>query len=185
MMLYLIRHGRTEANERWLYCGSTDLPLSEDGVERIKKCEKNYPFAQDYYTSGMNRTEQTLQLLYGNVPHTAVHALREMDFGDFEMHAYNELKTDARYLEWIDGDNFSKCCPNGESGAQMTARVLPAFRIIAERGRDAVIVTHGGVIAAIMQELFPEENKNRYDWQPAAAEGYAVDLALHCYTAVP
>ena len=27
----LIRHGKTEANERHLYCGSTDLSLSEKG----------------------------------------------------------------------------------------------------------------------------------------------------------
>ena len=34
--LYLIRHGRTEANEKWLYCGSTDLFLSEKGAEYLK-----------------------------------------------------------------------------------------------------------------------------------------------------
>ena len=26
MTIYLIRHGKTEANEKHLYCGSTDLP---------------------------------------------------------------------------------------------------------------------------------------------------------------
>ena len=31
MSIYLIRHGKTEANEKHLYCGSTDLPLSEKG----------------------------------------------------------------------------------------------------------------------------------------------------------
>ena len=32
MRIYLIRHGKTEANERRLYCGSTDLPLSRQGA---------------------------------------------------------------------------------------------------------------------------------------------------------
>ena len=31
----LIRHGRTEANEKWLYCGSTDLSLSDAGREEL------------------------------------------------------------------------------------------------------------------------------------------------------
>ena len=31
MTIYLIRHGKTEANERLLYCGSTDLSLTEVG----------------------------------------------------------------------------------------------------------------------------------------------------------
>jgi hypothetical protein len=35
MTVYLIRHGKTEANEKWLYCGSTDLPLSQKGREEL------------------------------------------------------------------------------------------------------------------------------------------------------
>ena len=91
-------------------------------------------------------------------------------------------------VKWTSG--ILKCirmnvCPNGESGAQMTERVLKAFRGIAEKGRDAVIVTHGGVIAAIMDYLFPDEGKNRYDWQPGSAEGYAVDLKERNYHKIP
>ena len=33
---------------------------------------------------------------------------------------------------------------------------------------------NGGVIACIMAQLFPEENKNRYQWQPEPGHGYAV-----------
>jgi len=36
MRLYLIRHGKTAANEQHLYCGSTDLPLSEKGIEELQ-----------------------------------------------------------------------------------------------------------------------------------------------------
>ena len=35
MRIYLIRHGKTEANERRLYCGSTDLPLSRQGAAEL------------------------------------------------------------------------------------------------------------------------------------------------------
>ena len=37
MIIYLIRHGKTEANERHLYCGSTDLPLSDAGIAEQKE----------------------------------------------------------------------------------------------------------------------------------------------------
>jgi len=38
MKLILIRHGKTEANEKHLYCGSTDIPLSDGGkAELIEK----------------------------------------------------------------------------------------------------------------------------------------------------
>ena len=41
MTIYLIRHGKTEANEKRLYCGSTDLPLSEAGREELRNLSYN------------------------------------------------------------------------------------------------------------------------------------------------
>ena len=35
MRILLLRHGITEANEKHLYCGSTDLPLSRAGREAL------------------------------------------------------------------------------------------------------------------------------------------------------
>lgn len=35
MKLILIRHGKTEANEKHLYCGSTDVSLSESGIKEL------------------------------------------------------------------------------------------------------------------------------------------------------
>ena len=35
--IYLIRHGRTEANEKHFYCGSTDLPLTEAGRASLRE----------------------------------------------------------------------------------------------------------------------------------------------------
>ena len=54
----------------------------------------------------------------------------------------------------------------------MRRRVLEAFSEIRE---DTVLVAHGGVIAAIMEHLFPEENKNRYQWQPDPGRGYRIE----------
>ena len=171
--IYLIRHGKTEANENHLYCGSSDLPLSEGGMAALGK--KRYDLsAERFLTSGMLRTEQTLRLLFGDVEHEIDPRFREVDFGDFELHSYEELKDDPAYQAWITGDNESNIPPNGESGAQMTRRVLEAFQELADRGADTVLIAHGGVIAAIMAHLFPGEGKNRYQWQPKPGEGYAL-----------
>ena len=35
-----------------------------------------------------------------------------------------------------------------------------------------MLVTHDGVIAALMEHLFPQENKNRYQWQSPNGGGY-------------
>lgn len=170
MTIYLIRHGKTVANEKRLYCGSSDLPLSENGRKELQTLTYKLP-AVRYVTSGMTRANQTLRILFGEVPFETDSRFREVDFGDFEMHSYEELKDCPAYQWWISGSNESNVPPNGESGQQMKKRVLEAFEEIRE---DTAIITHGGVIAAIMQYLFPEEKKTRYDWQPPNGCGYVI-----------
>ena len=177
MTIYLIRHGKTLANERRLYCGSTDLGLSEQGREELNRIHFDISNVR-FRTSGMKRANETLELLFGPVPYEICRELREVDFGSFEMKSYEQLKEDPAYIAWITGDNMANTPPGGESGNAMTYRVVEAFRSLGETGRDAVVVTHGGVIAAIMEHLFPEENKNRYQWQSANGCGYRLTEKL-------
>ncbi len=172
--IYLIRHGKTEANEKHLYCGITDLPLSEAGAQALR--ELSYPDIRGRFVcSGLRRTEQTLKILFGEVPFSVEPELQEVNFGTFEMHSYEELKNDPAYQRWLEGDNEKNVPPGGESGMQMQARVRRAFaRICAESG-STVIVTHGGVIAAIMADMFPQEGRNRYQWQPEPGHGYVLE----------
>ena len=201
MQLYLIRHGKTVANDKHLYCGSTDLPLSENGIEELKNFHYRVPSENiKYMTSGMLRTEQTLKILFGDVEYAVDDRFREMDFGIFEMHSYEELKSNPEYQKWITGDNEANICPEGESGNLMRQRVLEGLRALMgdtermnrrevignlaqtmpethnqlDRCDNVVLIAHGGTIAIIMEYLFPEERKNRYSWQPRTGCGYLV-----------
>ncbi len=174
MRLYLIRHGKTRANEEHRYCGSTDLPLSQRGMAELTGLGYELPRAR-LLTSGMARTEQTLEALFGPVPHGVDPGFREMDFGCFEMKTYEELKEDPVYQTWLAGDNETNVPPGGESGVQMRKRVIAALEAVLDTGEDTLIVTHGGVIAAIMAHLFPGEGKNRYQWQPENGRGYRIE----------
>jgi len=179
MTIYLIRHGKTEANEKRLYCGSTDLPLSPGGraeLEKLRYDIKNVRFL----TSGMKRCNETLQVLFGDVPFQEDPRFREVDFGSFEMRSYEQLQNDPDYQVWLTGDNEANVPPMGESGSQMKQRVLEAFAQLRE---DTCIITHGGVIAAIMASQFPEEHKNRYEWQPGNGCGYRICDGI--YDALP
>ena len=180
MRIVLLRHGRTEANDRWLYCGSTDLPLTEAGREELRELRDagGYPeiAGMTVYTSGLTRTEETLSVLYGEVPHSALTALREMDFGDFEMHSYEELKESPVYRAWCEGDNEANPTPGGESGILMQRRVIDCIDRLIGRGEDFLAVSHGGPLAAIMQHFFPDEGKNRYEWQPRNGRGFLITI---------
>ena len=170
--LYLIRHGKTQANLEHRYCGSSDLPLSEQGIGELRTLHYSVGNAR-FLTSGMRRTEQTLEILFGDVPHTVVPAFREIYFGIFEMHTYEELKDNPEYQSWLSGNNAENIPPQGESGIQMTRRVTESIPMLFEQ--DTVLVSHGGVIAAIMEFLFPSEQKSRYQWQPEPGHGYLIE----------
>ena len=179
MTIYLIRHGKTEANEKHLYCGSTDLPLSVAGRQELQNIRYDIKNVR-FLTSGMKRTDETIHILFGDVPYETDLRFREVDFGIFEMQSYDQLKDTLEYQVWLTGDNEVNIPPQGESGVQMKARVMQA---LSEINEDTCIITHGGVIAAIMEHLLPEENKNRYQWQPRPGEGYCI--TDHTYRRIP
>ena len=179
-VIHLIRHGQTAANEARLYCGSSDLPLSERGAEELRRLAagSGYPCPAGcrLCISGMLRTRQTAEILFGDSPFEVLRDFREIDFGAFELKSYEELKDRADYQAWLTGDNERNRCPGGESGEDMVGRIMPAFRALVDDGRDAIVVSHGGVIAAILHHLWPESGKSRYEWQPQPGHGWSVVL---------
>ena len=52
MSIYLIRHGKTRANEQRRYCGSTDLPLSEGGRAELDALSYRLPEGLRFPGSG-------------------------------------------------------------------------------------------------------------------------------------
>ncbi len=177
MRIYILRHGRTEANERKLYAGASDWPVSASGLEDLKALGEAFdyslPEGAAIYTSGMRRTEDTLRAFYGDVPHEAVQGLMERNFGVFENKPLEEISRMPEFSVWMERrDDY--VIPGGESFAQLKERVLASFNDLISKGRDFMIVIHGGPIGVIMSELFPGENREFYMWQPENGKGYVV-----------
>ena len=174
MKLYLLRHGQTEGSLRNLYYGAANIPVLPESLEELHAAAQRglYPKAQRYYTSGLLRTEQTLAAIYGDVPHTQLPGLREMDFGDFEMHSYEELKDWPSYQKWIE-DVEHNPCPNGESAPLVLARNIEAIAPVLAADEDAVCVAHGGVISGLLMTWF---GGLRYDYLVRPGTGFAVEV---------
>lgn len=180
--VFLLRHGETEASAAHVYYGSTDVPLSENGIAELEKrkisCQYPKKEGLSFCTSGMLRTEQTLQILYPGVSHMTEPDFREMDFGAFEMHGYEELKDRDDYQRWISGDFVRNVCPGGESSEHHLQRVRCAFRsLLASEEEDVLLIAHAGSIVAIMSMLFPEEGETRWYWNCAPGTGFCVSFS--------
>ena len=176
-VLVLLRHGMTEANERRIYCGSTDLPLSDDGraLAREIAVQRPLPACELYITSGMARANETLQILTGRKPDRVLTAFSEMDFGRFEMLGYETLRHDPDYQRWINDTGGIVPCPGGESTGAFRQRVRSGGNELLEmQWRTALVVCHGGVIVNLMEGWFPLEARGFYEWQPTACKGWRV-----------
>ncbi|MBQ9952332.1 MAG: histidine phosphatase family protein [Clostridia bacterium] len=175
--LYLIRHSITEGVERRLYYGATDLPLVESGWKLCESLRGSFDIPADvtYATTGMIRTRETLEGLFGKVPYEEFPDLREMNVGVLEMHSYEELKENPDYLNWIFDEVGDFRIPGGETKNEMSARIMRCINMLANRpGPGQVIVCHGGTICNAMTNLFPNDCKSFYDWSPKPCTGYAV-----------
>ena len=184
--IFLFRHGMTDANEKKIYCGKSDVPLSEKGREALKKkagASPDISFCR-IYTSGLKRSSESLEILYPNLAKSSVEEkdFQEIDFGDFEMKSYDELKENPEYQKWVqneadrtDGEKENPC-PNGESWARMKSRAISALERILANECSVAIFSHGGIISAIMEHFFPNERKFLYDWQPDFGEGYKIRI---------
>lgn len=177
--LHLIRHGKTKANEKKLYYGFSDVKLSENGKKELYllKQEINYPKGDLFITSGLKRTIETLHIIYGEQNFLINENLKELNFGDFELKSYEELKNNKDYLIWIE-DIEKNTIPNGETKYEFEKRVILGFSEIFEYSfknsiKNIVVICHGGVIATFMQKTFIE-NKNFYDWIPSYGKGYTI-----------
>lgn len=151
--LAIIRHGRTELNEKRCYTGEVDEDLSETGRAEVTEAKGHAPFPgiQRVYVSNKKRAMQTASILYPGAEQICVPELRELSFGEYEGQDYEHLKERADYCAWLDGGGIG-APPGGESRAVFLERVKKGFLHVlwAEKdSREAVIAAHGGTLMAI------------------------------------
>ena len=192
--IYLIRHGRTAGNLNHWYYGSTDLPLTDDGYEEIRAYAESgiypdIPEDADIYTTGLHRTDQTLEAIYGKREHAELPKLQEIDFGKAECMTYDDLKQFDNFEKWAWDTTGDERIADAETSNEFHARIHAGLKELLGKhrlkewahrhdGGDAVsvVVCHGGVIACIMEKLFPAVCGSMWDWLPEPGFGYAVDF---------
>ncbi|QVK19336.1 histidine phosphatase family protein [Mycoplasmatota bacterium] len=178
MKIYLLRHAKTKANEEKRYTGKNEIDISEKGISEILEVKKytNYPENIDLYASSLNRTKQTLEVIYGknvNIKEL-LPFLDEINFGDFEGLTYQDLKHNKNYLSWIN-DHFNITPINGENYQDFKKRVITNFLdYVKTLKSDSLFMTHGGVIRVIMSTLI-DESRNFFEWEIPNGLGYVLE----------
>ncbi len=159
MRCYLVRHAQTSWNGENRIQGHSDPPLSPLGCEQAKRLAAYFAHrpVSALYTSHLARSLHTAQAIasqFGVAP-TIEPALAEIHLGAWEGLTPEEV--DARfagaYQQWRVAPS-SVHIPGAEPLERFRVRVRDAVsRIVAaHREGELVIVSHGGVIAALLAD---------------------------------
>ncbi len=151
MRLYLVRHPKPLVEAGICY-GVSDLACAASDLQTaVLALRDTLPKACQVISSPLQRCEQLAQVLYGREPDFAYQTdarLAEMDFGAWEMQAWDAISRDE-LTAWTDDFANYRCGGFGESTGQFVRRVAQRLGQSAQSGEDQVWITHAGVIRAL------------------------------------
>jgi broad specificity phosphatase PhoE len=150
-LLYLVRHGATEANDEGKFRGHLDYPLDDSGIQSAEDaayflCFRNVgflaasPLRRAYQTA--DRISQSLMMGYDRNP-----GLMPWNIGRFAGKSREKYKTD---LEWY-VNNPDEVILDGESLSAFQKRFADTlYRYIAQASyqQPGILVTHSSGITA-------------------------------------
>ncbi|CAK8719797.1 Alpha-ribazole phosphatase [Candidatus Electrothrix laxa] len=161
--LFLLRHGPTSAPPG-CFAGSSDVPLSGQGLARLDKISAQLKDVDYWYCSPMLRTRQTLDYLQqkGCSAGESLYdeRLREIDFGRWELQTFADIaaKDEDHLAAWNQYLDF--VFPEGEAVSAFIQRVEAMLAVFSgmESSVDTstnatntvAVVTHGGVIRTMI-----------------------------------
>lgn len=137
--IILIRHGETEWSLSGRHTSTTDIPLTPVGEERAAKLQ---PFLSRWdfglvMCSPRLRARRTCELAGWAEKAETNQDLAEWNYGDYEGLTTPEIRKSVP--DWT---VFTHPCPNGETAADVAARVDRIIHRVRKAGCDTLLVGH-------------------------------------------
>jgi len=161
-MLYIMRHGKTDWNERHKIQGRTDIPLNEEGRQMARDAAAEYRDVHFdvCYCSPLIRARETAEILLSgrDVPIITDDRLVEMGFGVYEgiENSFSIPDCPINVL-FFHPDQYTVPVENGESLDELFARTGAFLEELVEpdlaAGKDVLIVGHGAMNCSIVCQV--------------------------------
>ena len=138
-MLYLVRHGRTDANANGLLQGRLDPPLDELGHRQAAAVAERIGPVDEVIASSLRRAQDTAGYFGDDV--VIDDRWIEVAYGEYEGVPVGEVPPEV-WQSWRTNREFAT--RGGESFGSLDARVREACEELAGRlsGRNIVVVSH-------------------------------------------
>ena len=155
MMIYIVRHGQTEMNNRKVLQGRSNYPLNEAGIAQAQKAAeelKHIAFTK-VYTSPLKRAIQTAEIIAPYADAVIDERLIEMDYGPYEGTDLNHLPPEM--LAFF-SDFAHNPAPDGmEQLSSVVERAGAFIEEIKDLEGDVLISTHAIAMKGILEYLTP------------------------------
>ena len=159
--LLLVRHGESTWNAEGRWQGQADPPLSPAGAQQARAAAARLAGAglTSAVASDLRRARETAEIVAAALGLGTVRlerGLREIDVGNWCGLTRPQIEEGwpGQLQAWREGR--LACPPGGETRASLTERALATVvRLVAtpELGERPLVVTHGGVVRAIVRHL--------------------------------
>jgi broad specificity phosphatase PhoE len=176
--LLLIRHGESEGNRFQVFCGRTDVALTDLGR---KQAEATAEFLKDrpihaFYASPLTRAYDTCVAVANRhgKPVTKVEGFAEIFGGAWETLPFTTIAAQypAELKVWNETIGLSRI-PGGETPQQVQERGYAALETVAAAhpGQTVCIAAHGMLIRTVVAKIIglPLEQLHTYPWAPNAS----------------
>ncbi|MBQ3392196.1 MAG: histidine phosphatase family protein [Lachnospiraceae bacterium] len=157
-MIYIIRHGQTEMNNRRVLQGRSDYPLNETGIRQAKEAAASLQDVHfDYvFTSPLTRAVQTAQLVAPYAQPVIDERLIEMEYGPYEGTDLGNLPPE---MVTFFKDFVNNPAPEGmEQLSEVVERAGRFVEDIRHLEGNILISTHAIAMKGILEYLTPGSN---------------------------
>ncbi|MBR2754808.1 MAG: histidine phosphatase family protein [Lachnospiraceae bacterium] len=174
-MIYIIRHGQTELNNKKALQGRSDHPLNDTGIAQAQEAAamlKGITF-DAVYSSPLIRAVQTAKILAPELEPIIDERLIEMDYGPYEG---MDLQNLAPEVITFFSDFIHNPAPDGME--QLSNVVERAGLFIQEHGRtdgNILISTHAIAMKGILEYLTPESRGGYWNKYVGNCEVYITE----------
>jgi broad specificity phosphatase PhoE len=177
----LARHPQTEANVAGAFVGTGESPFTTVGVSQaaeLASCIAAWG-ADAVLASPRERTRTVAAhaARLSSVEAVVLDDLAEIDFGEAEGLTYEEAMLRGVEIDLLGGPPEQAPFRDGESWHAFAERVARAAESIEGTGGRVAVVTHGGVIRALLTQWL--EMPHRSAWRFAVGNAAVATLTLH------
>lgn len=177
MKLVMVRHAKTDYNDKGLVQGILDIPLNEEGKMQainIKEKLKNIKF-ELCFSSPLKRTLETAKLIVGNdFPIITDELLIERNMGTYEGGSFNEYQ---KHDFWDRNKNYDI------NGVEPVRNIMKRTELFLDnlkreyKDKTILLVSHTAILRALHFNIVGYDDDTWfYKFKPKNGEAYYYDI---------